>query len=110
MAMPRKGSRRITVDGIAYRWRVRHRPTYDQAVAGAPLTYAVEQAESPGTTLVVTAEGTRPDGWFGAPSVVVTPSTVAEVVRTARSRGWTPERPGPSFHLDCSVESSPSAA
>lgn len=30
MALVRKGSRLITVDGVTYRWRLRGRPTYDQ--------------------------------------------------------------------------------
>jgi hypothetical protein len=32
MALGRKGSRTIVVDGVAYRWRLRRRPTYSRAV------------------------------------------------------------------------------
>lgn len=30
VAIPKKGSRLISVDGTAYRWRIRHKPTYSQ--------------------------------------------------------------------------------
>ncbi|XIE81532.1 hypothetical protein AB6O49_34030 [Streptomyces sp. SBR177] len=47
MALVRKGSRRITVDGVTYRWRLRGRPTYAQGMTWSPLTYAVDHAETP---------------------------------------------------------------
>ncbi|MEU1179286.1 hypothetical protein ABZ464_16840 [Streptomyces sp. NPDC005820] len=47
MALVRKGSRRIVVDGTAHHWRLRGRPTYFQALAWAPCTFAVEHADTP---------------------------------------------------------------
>ncbi|MEV5310112.1 MULTISPECIES: hypothetical protein [unclassified Streptomyces] len=41
MALGRKGLRRIVVDGMVYRWRLRRRPTYSQALCWSPCTYAV---------------------------------------------------------------------
>ena len=38
MALVRKGSRQIVVDGTAYRWRLRGRPTYSQGLAWSPCT------------------------------------------------------------------------
>lgn len=35
MAIPKKGSRLITVDGIVYRWWVRRKPTSARGTAGA---------------------------------------------------------------------------
>jgi hypothetical protein len=32
MTLPRKGSRPITVDGVAYRWIVRRKPSYSQGI------------------------------------------------------------------------------
>lgn len=66
MALTRKRSRCITVDGIAYRWMLRGRPTYDQALGRSPLTYAVEHAESPGATLVVITNSHHPSNWFNS--------------------------------------------
>ncbi|WP_182908124.1 hypothetical protein [Microbispora sp. H13382] len=48
MSLPKKGSRVITVSDVAYRWRVRHKPTYCQGNGWTPMTFAVELAEKPG--------------------------------------------------------------
>ncbi|MCX4825680.1 hypothetical protein OG883_38715 [Streptomyces sp. NBC_01142] len=100
MALLKKGSRRITVDGTTYRWRLRGRPTYDQGLVWSPLTYAVEHAETPGTTLVIATNQPHPSNWFGTRANPVLPSDVADSIRTAHANGWTPERPGSPFHLD----------
>ncbi|MFI6297620.1 hypothetical protein ACIBEJ_38915 [Nonomuraea sp. NPDC050790] len=38
MAIPKKGSRLITVDGVRYRWRIRHKPSYGQGIGEEPAT------------------------------------------------------------------------
>jgi hypothetical protein len=48
MALVRKGSRQIDVDGTAYRWRLRGGPTYIQGLAWLPCMFAVERADTPG--------------------------------------------------------------
>jgi hypothetical protein len=48
-----KGSRRIVVDGLAFRWLVRRRPTYCQALGWAPLTFVAELLDESGAPLVV---------------------------------------------------------
>ncbi|PWI20246.1 hypothetical protein DI272_01270 [Streptomyces sp. Act143] len=100
MALVKKGSRHITVDGTTYRWRLRGRPTYCQGLVWSPLTYAVEHAETPGTTLVVITGRPHPDNWLGAPVDPVLPSGVADSIRAALAGGWTPEKPGPPHLLD----------
>src|SRR5690242_2146820 len=64
VAIPKKGSRLITVDGTVFRWRVRHKPTYCQGMAWAPLSFAAERAEEPGAVLVVSLPRARPDNWL----------------------------------------------
>ncbi|MFD1661297.1 hypothetical protein ACFSL4_24590 [Streptomyces caeni] len=108
MALVRKGSRRIVVDGTVYRWRLRGRPTYDQGLARSPCTFAVEQAGTPGATLVVTTDQPHPSNWFGREAEPVLPSDVAAVVRLALSEGWIPTAPGSAFHLDRSAGFTPS--
>ncbi|MBC9711679.1 hypothetical protein H9Y04_03740 [Streptomyces sp. TRM66268-LWL] len=100
MAIGRKGSRRLVVDGTAYRWRLRRRPTYDQALCGTPCTYAVQDEATPGTTLVVTTSQPHANNWFGAPSSPVLPSDVSAAITSALAQGWHPTRPGSPFHLD----------
>ena len=99
MTLAKKGSRRIVVDGVEFRWRVRRRPTYDQGMAWTPLTFVVEQAEQRGALLVVSMPGPHLSNWVGLPSEPVLPSTVASGVRSALAACWQPARPGPVFAL-----------
>ncbi|WP_031079061.1 hypothetical protein [Streptomyces sp. NRRL S-118] len=108
MALVKKGSRLITVDGTTYRWRLRGRPTYDQGLVRSPLTYAVEHAETSGTTLVITTSRPHPSNWCGAVGNPVLPAHVADSIRAALTEGWTPKSPGSPFHLDRSTGFVPS--
>jgi hypothetical protein len=103
-ALNKKGSRRITVDGTEYRWRIRHKPSYCQGLCWTPLRFAVEiaEAEFPGTTLVVTTGQPHPSNWMGIEAVPVRPAQVAAGIREARAQGWDPTRPGVPFVLDLS--------
>ncbi|MFF4502761.1 hypothetical protein [Streptomyces sp. NPDC001401] len=83
MALVRKGSRQIVVDGTAYRWRLRGGPTYIQDLAQSPCTFAVERADTPETTLVVTTDQPHPSNWIGRESEPVLPSGVAAAIRLA---------------------------
>ncbi|MEU8380346.1 hypothetical protein [Streptosporangium sp. NPDC048865] len=100
MAIPKKGSRLIGVDGTAYRWRIRHRPTYSQGNGWGPLTYAVEPAEGRGRVLLVKLPCSRPDAWLGERTTTVGPALVAATVRGALDRGWDPSQTGSAFVFD----------
>ncbi|MFE4576490.1 hypothetical protein [Streptomyces chartreusis] len=100
MALVRKGARRIVVDGTAYRWRVRGRPTYAQGVAWSPYTFAVEHEDSPGTRLVLATGQPHPSNWIGREATPILPSGVAAAIRLALRQGWSPTAPGSAFHLD----------
>ncbi|WP_078960486.1 hypothetical protein [Streptomyces sp. NRRL WC-3618] len=108
MALGRKGARRIVVDGMAYRWRLRRRPTYSQALSWTPCTFAVEYADTPGTTLVVTTNQPHPSNWFGREAKPVLPSDVADAIELALRGGWNPTAQGSPFHLDRSAGFTPS--
>ncbi|GHB80525.1 hypothetical protein GCM10010347_58860 [Streptomyces cirratus] len=103
MALVKRGSRLITVDGTTYRWRLRGRPTYDQGLVHSPLTYAAEHAETPGTILVIKTNQPHPSNWLGTQGSPVLPAQVADGIRTALAAGWTPENPGSPFYLDRSA-------
>ena len=99
MTIARKGSRPIIVDGVAYRWSVRPRPSYSQGLANGSLTFAVVTDEAPGSTLVVTLDVARPDNWMHEPSASITPATVEGAIRQALLHGWRPEQTGSAFPL-----------
>ncbi|ALN58445.1 hypothetical protein GLE_3098 [Lysobacter enzymogenes] len=99
MAIASKGSRRIVVDGQAYRWAVRSRPTYTQGL-GAPLAFAVQQVGAgEGQILHVVAAAARPDHWLGEPVATIAPAQVAAAIRLGLEAGWTPAAPGSAFEL-----------
>jgi hypothetical protein len=100
VALVRKGSRQIVVDGITYRWRVRRKPTYSQGNGWTPLTFAVEDATAPGTTLVARTGRAHTRNWRGLPTKPVAPADVVLAIRTARSQGWTPAASGLPFLLE----------
>jgi hypothetical protein len=99
MAIPRKGSRLITVDGTVYRWAVRHKPTYVQGLNWVPLTFAVEDADAPGQVLSVATRSTRLDNWLNLPGTPVTPRVVEQSIRAALAAGWEPDRTDGAFKL-----------
>ncbi|WP_017537397.1 hypothetical protein [Nocardiopsis halophila] len=101
MALVRKGSREITVDGRAYRWRVRHRPTYYQDCMGDRLSFAVESADPRGAVLVVRTPFPHPSALvLREEPTAVTPAGVARAVRAALASGWVPDRPGAPVTVD----------
>src|SRR5436853_286091 len=99
MALPRKGARKITVDGSEYRWVIRKNPTYCQGAFVSPMTFAVECVQAPRRILVVTTTIPRPDNWLQKPSASVRPGQVAEAIRRARRAGWQPGVQGAAFTL-----------
>jgi hypothetical protein len=103
MAIPKKGSRVITVDGVAYRWRIRRKPTYLQGLTHGALTFAVDLAQDPGSILVVTTDSVRPDNWVVLPGRAVRPVEVADTIRAALRQGWRPGQPGPAMRLGTTV-------
>ncbi|WP_336204324.1 hypothetical protein [Nonomuraea sp. LPB2021202275-12-8] len=97
MAIPKKGSRFITVDGTIFRWRVRRRPTYCQGNSWGPMTFAVELADAPGRVLLASLPCSRPDAWWGERTITIRPALVTATVRMALCHGWDPRQAGKTF-------------
>ena len=63
MAMQQNGTRRIVVDGQAYRWRIRRSASYSQMYYGTALTVAVVHIDG-GSVLLVICAGSRHRNWI----------------------------------------------
>ncbi|MET9068927.1 hypothetical protein ACWDR1_33020 [Streptosporangium sandarakinum] len=100
MAMPKKGSRLITVADVVFRWRIRRRPTYCEGNGWTPLSFSVEHAARPAGVLKVTLPCARPDNSLGERAIAVRPALVGSTIRRALDRGWAPDRKGRHFSLD----------
>jgi len=99
MTIPRKGSRKVIVDGEAYRWLVRRKATYSQVDYGnGKIHVAVEHVEKHGTTLLVQTNHPHPQDWATEHVVPVTPADIATWIQIAITNGWCPKEPGATFH------------
>jgi len=100
MATRKTGSRLITVDGLRYRWRIRHRATYGQSDYGhGTLTCTVELAETPGQVLVLHTSHPHPKDWGTDCVIPFGPRDVARWIRHALSEGWQPATKGKQLTL-----------
>ncbi len=98
MALPKKGTRLLTVAGKRYRWLVRGQPTYCQGAFTSRMYVGVESvAPASRSVLVLEASFARPDNWLGEPSRAVTPRMVATSIQEALAAGWNPEAGGFPF-------------
>jgi hypothetical protein len=99
VAISKKYSRRIVVDGVAYRWRIPPEVEYDQTAHDGHLIINVWLEEGAGQTLRLLG-GLHPTRQQAAPNVVVTPRRVADAIRAAVRAGWTPTTPNRTFLFD----------
>ena len=100
MAIPKRGSRNIVVNGEPYRWYMRRKPSYGQGLCEGFMSFAIEHADVNGSTLLVTLPQYHPRNWMGAEIVSIIPANVEAYIQTALARGWQPQKPGKTFALD----------
>lgn len=106
MAIPKKGSRKIVVNDVEYRWRVRRKTDYWNLLSGDGLNFAVEKSENGNCVLHVKLDGF---GHFGSwannlQTLVITPALVAQAIEIALEKGWQPEKEGKPFELNLNSE------
>lgn len=101
MAVRKKGSRRIVVDGVTYLWRFPRRQTHDQEDGwpGVMVTVSREDARQ-ASLLLAFPHRFHLSGPVGQnPPRPVLPSDVAAGVRAAIAAGWVSDQPGKQFVL-----------
>lgn len=86
MALPKQGSRTITVNGVSYRWMV----TGNDMV----IDVIIEQDAVKGQKL--RSSFAYHDGTPGGQKRKITPQTIKELILSALDAGWTPESQGKS--------------
>ena len=101
MAVRRKGSRGIMVDGVRFLWRFPPVMTQDQFDCWPGCFVTVQQADVfRGGVLAISFPQHRPDAAPFEPAVPVLPSDVARCISAALKRGWNPREPGPQFNIN----------
>jgi hypothetical protein len=91
MAAPKKGSRTVTVNGVRFRWRIRRKPTYSQALSEGRFCMTVERFDPPSRYILwLAADFPRPGNWFRRASKAVTPQMIAALSRKRLPEGGSP--------------------
>jgi len=80
MSITKKGSRKITVNETEYRWSIRRKPTYAEAVDDYNLSAVVELYDNPRSKLMITFPFVRPDSWISPNKNAVKPSDIEDCI------------------------------
>ena len=101
MSIPKKGTRKIIVDGQPFIWLIRRQATNMQADYGCGnIHVAIQHAEKPGSVLVILTDRPHTQGLTPTNEVKpVTPSDTAQWIRQAVQLGWQPQLPGITFEV-----------
>ena len=94
MSIPKKGTRKIIVDGQPFIWLIRRQATYY-----GNLHVTVQHAQEPGSVLVIITDRPHPQYWGTKEVRPVTPSDAAQWIRQAMQFGWQPQLPGITFEV-----------
>ena len=97
MGIPKKGSRKITVDGENFIWLIRRQPYIDY------LNVAVEHAEGTGSKLIIIADRLVIKDCNLIQVKPVVPSEVTLWIHKAIKAGWEPKKPGKPFEFLVSI-------
>ncbi len=98
MSLPRKGIRRIELEGTVYEWTVRKKPTYSQAAFETSMTLAVQlDSEEDSGVLIVDLGISRPDNWISPHQTAITPRVVKDIIYSALNAGWEPKTQRKTF-------------
>lgn len=89
VTLPKRGTRRIEVDGTPYRWTISVDADWERPESRGCDNHwlVVEQPEFPGRTLTVGFPYWNYHDGFSRP---ITPGTVAEIIKVATGHGWPP--------------------
>jgi len=101
LAIPKKGSRKIIVNEIAFRWLIRRKTIYSKLDYGiGKLHVAVELFEQPKSTLIIYSDRPHPHN-VGRPKVIpITPSDIQKWIQEALILKWDPYKSGPQFYTN----------
>jgi len=100
MGIPKKGSRKITVDGENFIWLIRRKATTSQASYYIDyINVAVEHVEGTGSKLVIMTDKAHPKNWGTTEVKPVVPSEVSSWINQAIKAGWEPNKSGKPFEF-----------
>ncbi|BBD62167.1 hypothetical protein NIES2109_50050 [Nostoc sp. HK-01] len=106
MSIPKKGTRKILVDGETFIWLIRRQATNCQVdYPDGHIHVAVAHASEPGSVLGVITDKLHSQGFILTPIQTVTPKDVAKWIKQAIQLGWIPKKSGRTFQV-CVISNS----
>ena len=93
MGIPKRGSKRIEIDGKPYRYLVKETHVPDHKDQKELSVVVQEDVDKPGAPLRFRAS-------YGMP---VTATVIVETVRQAQTKGWKPEARGSAFDFEAGL-------
>lgn len=100
MSIPRKGSRKIVIQGEEFRWLVRRKATSSQVDYGSgKIHVAIEHGQEKGATLHVETDRPHPKDWSTLKVEPITPLDVSRWVLLAIQKGWRPKAAGATYKI-----------
>ncbi|WP_353777682.1 hypothetical protein [Winogradskyella sp. 3972H.M.0a.05] len=98
MSIPKKGTRKISVNELKFRWLIRKKATYTQSVYGiGKLHVAVELEENPKTSLLIHTDRNHPNDIETEIVNPIKPSDISNWIKQALELGWNPSKFGSPF-------------
>ncbi|MEJ2610179.1 MAG: hypothetical protein P8179_08845 [Candidatus Thiodiazotropha sp.] len=104
MTLPKKGLRKIELEGKQYGWLIRRKPTYRQAILESTMTIAIQEINclTP-KVLHVELNVSRPDNWISKHQTQITSATIKNIITEARKSGWVYDKGGSAFEYSYGV-------
>lgn len=99
MAIAKKGSRKIVVDGNEFIWKVRKYVNHNEHHG---VDYCIPVQSVDGQILLITTGYNRSGSDYSANhQFPITPSIIQKCIRYAISKGWQYKEKRPPFEIDC---------
>lgn len=91
MSIPKKGCRKITVNGLVYYWLIRKKATYTQEVyGGGKLHVGIELADHSKSVLHLITDRPHSKNIDNTLLVAITPKDISIWISQAKELGWNP--------------------
>jgi hypothetical protein len=100
MTIPKKGSRKIVLGELNYKWLIRRKGTDCQVDYGiGKIHVAIELDDKPNNTLIIYTDRPHPQDYSSSEVIPVTPADIKKWIYDALDIGWKPNISGPQFHV-----------
>ncbi|OJJ19612.1 hypothetical protein BKI52_22665 [marine bacterium AO1-C] len=95
MAISKKRTREIVINGEVFLWKIRKKPTYCQEMGWTNMLIAVQHLDyEQGRSLIINLPYARPGNIDGHETIQVTPALVRSYIQDAIACGWAYNEPG----------------